>query len=47
MIKEKGEVPYFMNVTSVTTIPKSGSKFLLTNERGIFKVSIIRTLLLR
>ena len=36
-----------MNVISVTTIPKSGSKFLLSNERGIFKVSILRTLLLR
>ena len=46
-IKKEGEVPYFMNVTSVTTIPKAGSKFLLTNERGIFKVSILRTILLR
>ena len=46
-IKEEGAVPYFMNVTSVTTIPKLGSKYLLTNERGIFKVSILRTILLR
>ena len=42
-IKIEGKVPHFMNVTSVTTIPKSGSKFILTNERGIFKVSILRT----
>ena len=46
-IKDDGEIPFFMNVTSVTTIPKAGSKFLLTNERGIFKVSILRTILLR
>ena len=46
-IKSEGKVPNFMNVTSVTTIPKAGSKFILTNERGIFKVSILRTILLR
>ena len=46
-IKEQGVVPNFMNVTSVTTIPKVGSKFMLRNERGIFKVSILRTILLR
>ena len=46
-VKEEGIVPDFMNVTSVTTIPKQGSKFKLTNERGIFKVSILRTILLR
>ena len=36
-----------MNVTSVTTILMTGSKFQLTNERGIFKVSIIRAVSLR
>ena len=36
-----------MNVTSVTIILMTGSKFQLTNERGIFKVSIIRAVLLR
>ena len=46
-IKEQGVVPNFMNVTSVTTIPKVGSKYMLRNERGIFKVSILRTILLR
>ena len=47
LIKQEGKVPHFMNVTTVTTIPKPGSKYLLTNERGIFKVSILRTILLR
>ena len=36
-----------MNATSVTPIPKTGSKLKLTNERGIFKVSILRTVLLK
>ena len=36
-----------MNVTSVTTIPKTRSKFMLTNDRSIFKVSILRKILLR
>ena len=46
-VREEGIVPDFMNVTSVTTIPKQGLKFKLTNKRGIFKVSILRTILLR
>ena len=45
-IKQEGKVPHFLNKTTVTTIPKPGSKYLLTNERGIFKVSIFRTILL-
>ena len=31
----------------VSTIPKSGSKFELKNERGFFQLSIIRSILLR
>ena len=46
-IKSQGQIADFMNVTSVTSIPKTGSKFLLTNERGIFKVSVFRTILLK
>ena len=33
--------------STVTPIPKPGSKFELTNERGIFKLSVIRSLLIR
>ena len=46
-IKEEGVIPSFMRESMVTTIPKSGSKFELKNERGIFKLSIIRSILLR
>ena len=46
-IKEKGEIPNIMRESTVTTIPKSGSKFELKNERGIFKLSILRSILLR
>ena len=46
-IKEQGVIPEFMKESIVTTIPKSGSKFDLKNERGIFKLSIIRSILLR
>ena len=46
-IKREGKVPPFTNVTSVTTIPKEGPKLELINERGIFNVSILRTIILR
>ena len=31
----------------MTTIPKSGLKFELKNERGIFRLSVLRNILLR
>ena len=37
----------FLKESSVTTIPKPGSKFELSNERGIFKLSVVRSLLIR
>ena len=46
-IKTNGIVPDFMKESSVTTIPKPGSKFELANERGIFKLSVVRSLLIR
>ena len=46
-IKSVGIVPDFLKESSVTTIPKPGSKFELSNERGIFKLSIVRSLLIR
>ena len=36
-----------MRISTVTTIPKPGSKFELGNERGIFKLSVVRSLLIR
>ena len=31
----------------MTTVPKKGSRLLLENERGIFRVSILRFILMR
>ena len=36
-----------MNVANVTTVPKRGSRLLLKNERGIFRVSFLRFILMR
>ena len=36
-----------MRESTVTTIHKPGSKFKLTNEHGIFKLTVIRSLLIR
>ena len=46
-LKDIGEIPDFMKVANITTIPKQGSKFLLKNERGIFILSAVRTILMR
>ena len=46
-IKNRGEVPEFMKTAVISTIPKKGSKFLLKNERGIFVLSAVQTLLMR
>ena len=35
-----------MNFANVTTVPKKGSKLMLKNERGIFRVSVIRSILM-
>ena len=39
-IKQEGIIPDIMKDAKITTIPKSGSKFELKNERGIFKLSV-------
>ena len=46
-IKPEGIIPDIMKEAIITTIPKSGSKFELKNERGIFKLSVLRIILLR
>ena len=47
IIKEEGAIPNIMRESIVTTIPKPGSKFELKNKRGIFKLSILRSMLMR
>ena len=46
-IKSEGLIPEFMRKASITTIPKSGSIFKLEDERGIFKLSVLRNLLMK
>ena len=46
-LKKKKLIPKVMNVANITTVPKSGSRLLLKNERGIFRVSVIRSILMR
>ena len=46
-IKEEKLIPVFMNVANITTIPKKGSKLSLENERGIFRLSVLRSILMR
>ena len=46
-LKEKQVIPLFMNYANITTVPKKGSRLLLENERGIFRVSVIRSILMR
>ena len=47
IIKSTQEIPSFMRKATVTTIPKKGSKLLLKNERGIFIVNSLRSILMR
>ena len=46
-MKNKSIIPEFMKKAIISTIPKSGSKFVLKNERGIFVLSAIRTIFMR
>ena len=46
-LKQKKMIPIFMNYANITTVPKKGSKILLVNQRGIFRVSVVRGILMR
>ena len=45
--KLKKKIAIFMNFANITTVPKKGSRLELKNERGIFRVSIVRFILMR
>ena len=45
-LKKNNEIPKFFNCANVTTVPKKGSRLILENERGIFRVSVIRSILM-
>ena len=46
-LKLKKIIPEFMNFSNITTVPKRGSLSELDNERGIFRVDIVRSILMR
>ena len=39
-------IALFMNFANITTVPKRGSRLILKNERGIFRVNIVRSILM-
>ena len=46
-IKKEKIIPEFMRITNLTTVPKKGPLTELENERGIFRVDIIRSILIK
>ena len=46
-LKTNKIVPEFMNITNLTTVPKKGPLTDLQNERGIFRVNIIRSIFMK
>ena len=46
-LKKENLIPLFMNFANVTTVPKKGSKLEPSNERGIFRVELVRSILMR
>ena len=46
-IRSSGKIPKFMKYANITTVPKKGSISNLENERGIFRVDVIRSILMR
>ena len=47
LIKQNKLIPSFMNYANITTVPKKGSRIEPKNERGIFRVSVLRSILMR
>ena len=46
-MKKEQKISKFMNFSNITTVPKRGSLIELTNERGIFRCSVTRAVLMR
>ena len=40
-------IPTFLNLANITTVPKKGSRIEPKNERGIFRVAVVRYILMR
>ena len=46
-IKDQSFIPKFMRYANITTVPKKGSQMVLENERGIFRVDVVRSILMK
>ena len=46
-LKIRKLIPMFMRYSNITTVPKKGSLTKLENERGIFRVDLVRSILMR
>ena len=46
-LKKENVIADFMNYANITTVPKKGPKIDLRNQRGIFRVSVLRSILMR
>ena len=46
-LKNKNLIPDFMKFANITTVPKKGSLLELENERGIFRVDVVRSILMK
>ena len=47
LLKSQKVIPEFMNYANITTVPKKGSRIEPGNESGIFRVSVLRSILMR
>jgi hypothetical protein len=47
LLRKAKLIPLFMNFADISTVPKTGSLLNPENERGIFRVSVIRYILMR
>ena len=46
-IKNTLSIPEVMKIANISTVPKKGSRFDLKNERGIFRCTVLRLILMR
>ena len=46
-MKAESIIPSFLKFANITTVPKSGSQLDPVNERGIFRVSVVRSIIMR
>ena len=46
-LRSQTMIPQFLTFSNIMTVPKQGSRIEPKNERGIFRVSVVRYILMR